>query len=102
MSFWKAAIALNLEVTPQLGDPAVRVVVVAYYTKAPFCHGRQARGSNVIGRLRKDAVGQDDPEPQPPSRRGRKPPHGHKWTVASLRTTRTPTRELLTLYDKLP
>lgn len=101
MTFWDAAIAAILEVTQQLGDAAVRVVVDAYYSKAPFLNGLLARGISVISRLRKDAVGWDDPAPRPPGKRGRKPRYGQKWTLASLLTAQTPTRERLTLYGKL-
>jgi hypothetical protein len=101
MSFWDAAIAAILEVTRCLGEASVRVVADAYYSKAPFLNGLRARGIDVISRLRKDAVGWDDPEPQPPSKRGRKPHYGRKGTLASLLTTETPTRERLTLYGKL-
>jgi hypothetical protein len=101
MSFWDAAIAASLEVTRYLGEASVRVVADAYYSKAPFLHGLRARGIDVMSRLRKDAVGWDDPEPQPPSKRGRKPHYGSKWTLASLLTTETLTRERLTLYGTL-
>jgi hypothetical protein len=101
MSFWDAAIAAILEVTRYLGEASVRVVADAYYSKAPFLHGLRARGIDVMSRLRKDAVGWDDPEPQPPSKRGRKPHYGSKWTLASLLTTETLTRERLTLYGTL-
>ena len=60
-----------------------------------------ARGIHVISRLRKDAVGWDDPEPQAPGKRGRKPHYGCKWPLAALLTAETPTRDRLTLYGKL-
>jgi hypothetical protein len=101
MSFWDAAIAALLEVTRCLGGAAVRVVADAYYSKAPFLNGLRARGIDVISRLRKDAVGWEDPEPQPPSKRGRKPRYGRKWTLATLLTAETPSRAPLTLYGKL-
>ena len=101
MSFWDAAIAAILEVTRGLGEASVRVVADAYYSKAPFLNGLLARGIHVISRLRKDAVGWDDPAPRPPGTRGRKPRHGRKWTLASLLRAQTPTRERLTLYGKL-
>jgi hypothetical protein len=101
MTFWDAAIAAILEVTPQLKDAAVRVVVDAYYSKAPFFNGLLARGIHVISRLRKDAVGWDEADPPPPGKRGRKPGKGRKWTLASLLTTQTPIRERLILYGKL-
>ena len=101
MSFWDAAIAAILEVTQSLGEVSVRVVADAFYAKAPFLNGLLARGIDVISRLRKDAVGWDDPEPTPPGKRGRKPRHGRKWTLASLLTAETPTRDRLSLYGKL-
>ena len=101
MSFWDAAIAAILEVTRCLGEASVRVVADAYYSKAPFLNGLLARGIDVISRLRKDAVGWDDPAPRPPGKRGRKPRYGRKWTLASLLTAETPTRDRLTLYGKL-
>ena len=101
MSFWDAAIAAILEVTRGLGKASVRVVADAFYAKAPFLNGLRARGIDVISRLRKDAVGWDDPEPQPPSKRGRKPRYGRQWPLASLLTAEPPTRERLTLYGKL-
>jgi DDE superfamily endonuclease len=101
MTFWDAAIAAILEVTPQLGDAAVRVVADAYDSKAPFLQGLLARGIDVISRLRKDAVGWEDPAPPPPGKRGPKPRHGRKWTLATLLTAETPVREHLTLYGTL-
>jgi hypothetical protein len=101
MRFWDAAIAAILEVTRCLGEASVRVVADAYYSKAPLLNGLLARGIQVISRLRKDAVGWDDPEPRPSGTRGRKPRHGRKWTLASLLSAQTPTRERLTLYGKL-
>jgi len=101
MSFWDAAIAAILELTRCLGEASIRVVADAYYSKAPFLNGLLARGIHVISRLRKDAVGWDDPEPRSPGTRGRKPRHGRQWTLASLLSEQTPTRERLTLYGKL-
>jgi hypothetical protein len=61
------AIAAILDVTPHLQDAAVRVVVDASYSKAPFFNGLLARGIHVISRLRKDAVGWDEAAPPPPA-----------------------------------
>jgi len=101
MSFWEAAIAAILEVTRCLGAASVRGVADAYYSKAPLLNGLLARSIHAISRLRKDAVGWDDPAPRPPGTRGRKPRHGRKWPLASLLNAQTPTRERLTLYGKL-
>jgi hypothetical protein len=101
MSFWDAALAAILEVTRCWGEASVRVVADAFYAQAAFLNGLRARGIDVISRLRKDAVGWDDPESQPPSKRGRKPHDGRQWTLASLLTAETPPRERFTLYGKL-
>jgi hypothetical protein len=101
MSFWDAAIAALLEVMRCLGEASVRVVADAYYSKAPLLNGWRVRGIDLVSRLRKDAVGWDDPEPRPPRTRGRKPRDGRKWPLASLLTAVTPTRARLTLYGKL-
>jgi hypothetical protein len=101
MRFWDAAIATILEVTRGLGEASVRVVVDAFYSKAPFLNGLRARGIDVISRLRKDAVGWDDPAPQPPGKRGPKPRYGRKWTLATLLALEPPTRACLTLYGTL-
>jgi hypothetical protein len=101
MSFWDAAIAAILEGTRSLGQASVRVVADAFDAKAPFLNGLRARGIDVISRLRQDAVGWDDPDPQPPSKRGRQPRYGRQWPLASLLTAEPPTRERLTLYGKL-
>jgi hypothetical protein len=101
MSFWDAAIAAILEVTQGLGAASVRVVADAFYSKAPFFNGLLARGIAVISRLRKDAVGWDDPAPRPPGTRGPKPRHGCKWTLATLLTAETPQRKRLPLYGTL-
>jgi hypothetical protein len=101
MSFWDAAIAAVLEATRCLGEASVRVVADAFYSKAPFLNGLRACGIDVISRLRKDAVGWDDPEPRLPGTRGRKPRYGRKWPLATLLTAETPIRERLTLYGTL-
>jgi DDE superfamily endonuclease len=101
MSFWDAAIAAILEVTRGLGKASVRGVAEACYSKAPCLNGLRARGSDVLSRLRKDAVGWDAPAPQPPSKRGRQPRYGRQWPLASLLTAEPPTRERLTLYGTL-
>jgi hypothetical protein len=102
MSFGDAASAAILEVTRGLGEAPVRGVAEAYDAKAPCLNGLRARGIDVISRLRKDAVGWDDPDPRPSGTRGRKPRYGRTWLLASLLTAQTPTRERLTLYGTLP
>jgi len=101
MSFWDAALAALLDVTRCVGEAAVRVVADAYDAKAPFLNGLLARGIDVISRLRKDAVGWDDPAPRPSGKRGRTPRYGRKWPLATRMTAETPTRDRLLLYGKL-
>jgi DDE family transposase len=101
MSFGDAASAAILALARCLGEASIRVVADAYSSKAPLLNGLLARGLHVLSRLRKDAVGWDDPEPRPPGTRGRKPRHGRQWTLASLLSAQTPTRERLTLYGKV-
>src|SRR5439155_8823232 len=79
----------------------VRVVAAAYYSQAPCLHGLLARGIDVLRRLRKEAVGWDDPAPRPLGTRGRTPRYGRQWPLASLLTAETPTRERLTLSGQL-
>jgi len=85
----------------EMGDQ-LRLTGPTAQVLAPFLHGLLARGSNVISRLHKDAVGWDDPAPAPPGKRGRKPRYGWKWTLASLETAETPTRDRLSLDGTLP
>ena len=102
MSFWDAAIAAILEVTRCLGEASVRVVADAFYAKAPFLNGLLARGIDVISRLRKDAVGWDDPEPRAARQAGpQAPAMAASGPWPRLLTAETPTRERLTLYGKL-
>jgi hypothetical protein len=101
MRCWDAAIAALLEVTRCLGEASIRVVADAYYSTAPFLNGLLTRGIHVLSRLRKEAVGWDEPAPRLPGTRGRKPRHGRKWPLASLLSAQTPTRERLILYGKL-
>jgi DDE superfamily endonuclease len=101
LSCWDAAIAAILEVPRCLGEAPVRVVAEAFYSQAPCLNGLRARGLDGISRLRKDAVGWDDPEPPPPGTRGRQPREGRQGTWASWFTVVTPTRERLTLYGQL-
>jgi hypothetical protein len=98
MSFGEAAIAALLEVTRCGGAAPGRVVAAAYYAPAPFLNGLRARGRARLSRLRQAAVGGDDPAPRSPGTRGRKPRDGRKWSLASLLTAETPTRERLTQY----
>jgi hypothetical protein len=93
----------------------------AYFSKAPFLNRMLAGSIQVISRMRKDAVGWDDPVPEPPlplgkKKRGRKPtqpkrgklwkltplpkhfplPKVTLWSYGHLRTPQLVTRDLWT------
>jgi hypothetical protein len=52
----------------------------------------------LCGPMGKADVSWEDPDPQPPGKRGRKPRHGRTWIQATLLTAETSARERLTLY----
>lgn len=78
MTFWDAVCPLVTPLCHLLGKPPLRVVADAYCCKAPFINAMLALPVHVITRMRRDAVGWDDPVPEPllpPSKkkRGKKP-----------------------------
>ena len=58
------------------------MVVDAYFAKAPFINPLLDKGIHVVSRLRKDAVGWDDPSPDQRSDAQR----GRQWKLAQLLT----------------
>jgi hypothetical protein len=63
-----------------VGDRPLRVVADAYFSKAAFLNPLVTQGITVISRLRKDAVGWDDPDPVVGKRpRGGAPNKGPTW-----------------------
>ncbi len=79
-TFWDSIHPLLLRLHQQLGGAPLRVVADAYFSKAPFINPLLEQGINVISRLRKDAVGWDDPSPEQRSDAKR----GRKWRLAQL------------------
>jgi hypothetical protein len=75
-----------------LGNRPLRAVADAYFSKAPFINALLTSHVHLITRMRKDAVGWDDPTPEPPrppgqKKRGRKstkPRKGKRWKIATL------------------
>ena len=68
-----------------MGQRPLCVVADAYFSKASFLNPLVAEGLQVISRLRKDAVGWDDPAPVVGQRpRGRPRKKGRVWTLATL------------------
>lgn len=72
---------------PIQDGPAIRAVLDAYFSKAPFLNPMIKRGIGIISRLRSDAVGWEDPVY---SGRGRPPKHGKKWELSKLLTECVP------------
>ncbi|MEW5768236.1 MAG: transposase [bacterium] len=92
MNFWDAVCPLIAQLQQMLGSVRLRVVADAYFSKAPFINWMLSLHVHVITRMRIDAVGWDDPQPEPPvasekKKRGRKPTEprkGKKWKIAQL------------------
>ena len=92
MKFWDAVCPLIAQLSMMLEHRPMRVVADAYFAKAPFINWMLEISVHVITRMRKDAVGWDDPEPEPllpPGKKklGRprtKPRKGKEWKLADL------------------
>lgn len=88
-NIWDTAIAFILQSASLLGGmliedgPAIRAILDAYFSKAPFLNPMIKKGIDIISRLRNDAVGFQD---QVYSGRGRRPKHGKKWKLFKLLT----------------
>jgi hypothetical protein len=81
MTFWDVTIALVTHARLLLGDVPIRVVVDAYFGKAPFIQPMLDMSIHVITRLRSDAVGWEDPVY---CGCGRPPKYGKKRKLAHL------------------
>ena len=81
-TIWDSVLPLIFQLHLYLHHAPLRVVVDAYFAKAPFINPLLDKGIHVVSRLRKDAVGWDDPSPDQRSdaRRGR------QWKLAQLLT----------------
>jgi hypothetical protein len=99
MSFWDATVALVLQVKSFMKEAKMRVVADAYFSKAPFIQALMKAGINLISRLRKDAVGWDDPPPY--SGKGRPRKRGEKWTLADLLVACAPSLVTVEIYGKV-
>ena len=92
MNFWDAVCPLIAQLSTMLENAPMRVVADAYFAKAPFINWMLGISIHVITRMRKDAVGWDDPEPEPPLPPGKKkmgrprtkPRKGKEWKLADL------------------
>jgi hypothetical protein len=79
-TFWDGVLPLVYRLHRQLQYAPLRVVADAYFGKAPFIQPLVKQGIHVITRLRKDAVGWDDPSPDQRSDAQR----GRKWKLTTL------------------
>jgi hypothetical protein len=79
-TFWDCVLPLIWQLHLHLNRAPLRVVADAYFGKAPFIQPLLTEGVHVITRLRKDAVGWDDPSPDQRSDAKR----GKKWKLAQL------------------
>lgn len=79
-NFWECVLPLLWQLQQGLGAAPLRVVADAYFSKAPFLNPLVKAGIHVISRLRKDAVGWDNPTAEQRSDAKR----GQKWKLAQL------------------
>jgi hypothetical protein len=85
VDFWAVVVALVRELRQYVGTQPLRVVADAYCSQASFLNPLVAEGSMVISRLRKDAVGWDDPVPVVGKRpRGRPRKQGRVRKLATV------------------
>lgn len=104
-TFWDTALALVYQAAshigglPASGGPALRAVVDAYFSKAPFLNPCIEAGIGVISRLRHDSKGWDDPPPYPG--RGRPRKWGKEWRLKDLLSFMAPQSITVCIYGKL-
>jgi DDE superfamily endonuclease len=85
LDFWWVVVALVRELQQRVGERSLRVVADASFSKAAFLNPLAAAGITVLSRLRKDAVGWDDPAPVGGKRpRGRPRKKGRTWKLATV------------------
>jgi hypothetical protein len=80
--FWDVTVSNVLYTWELVGRRSLRVVADAYFSTANFIKPLMEKGIAVISRLRKNAVGWDDPSEY--SGRGRPRKKGKKWKLADL------------------
>jgi hypothetical protein len=101
LDYWLVVVALVRELRQYVGAQPLRVVADAYFSKASFLNPLGAEGLWVISRLRKDAVGWDNPSPVVGKRpRGRPRKKGRVWKLASLLQAEPSTELTVLLYGK--
>jgi hypothetical protein len=101
LDFWRVVVALVRELQQWVGDRPLRVVADAYFSKAAFLNPLEVAGITVLSRLRKDAVGWDDPPPIVGKRsRGRPRKKGRGWKLAHLLGAEPVTELTVAIYGK--
>jgi len=80
-TIWDSVLPLIFQLYEQLNHAPLRMVVDAYFCKAPFINPLLEKGIHVITKMRIDAVGWDDPLY---CGKGRRPDKGKKWKLATL------------------
>jgi DDE superfamily endonuclease len=101
LDFWLVVVALVRELRQYVGAQPLRVVADAYFSKASFLNPLVAEGIMVLSRLRKDAVGWDDPAPVVGQRpRGRPRKKGGVWKLATLLQVEPVTELTVRIYGK--
>lgn len=96
-TFWDSVLPLIWQLHRQLNHAPLRVVADAYFSKAPFIQPLIDQSIQVVSRLRKDAVGWDDPSPDQRSDAKR----GRKWKLAQLLAQFPAQTVTVRLYGKL-
>jgi DDE superfamily endonuclease len=101
LDFWLVVVALVRELQQYVGPRPLRVVADAYFSKAAFLNPLSAERITAISRLRKDAVGWDDPTPIVGKRpRGRPRKRGRLWKLATLVDMEPMTELTVRIYGK--
>jgi len=96
-SIWDCVHPLIWQLQSFLGEKVpLRVVDDAYFSKAPFVNPLVEVGINVVSKLRKDAVGWDDPSSEQRSDAKR----GKEWKLADLLDKLPTTIFTVHLYGK--
>lgn len=96
-TIWDSVHPLIFQLHQFLHQAALRVVVDAYFANASFVNPLLEKGIHVVSRLRKDAVGWDDPTPDQRADAKR----GRKWKLAQLLTTLPTQLVSVHLYGEL-
>ncbi|MCH8294218.1 transposase [Candidatus Poribacteria bacterium] len=97
IGFFQSVLALIQQVSQTIDVSRLLIVADAYFSKATKINPLIQLGISVVTRLRKDAVGFDDPIY---CGRGRPPKRGKKWKLAQLLTQLENQWQSVTIYGK--